>query len=732
MARTNIRAWSSPLEPLEPRCLLAQVTWDGGGGDLSWDNPLNWSADVLPGPGDDVLISPPGAPTISLAGPVVRSVGSLRSLAPLTLAAGTLALGGPWRQSAPLSMSGGHVTGGGDLILNADFQWTAGAIDGPGRLMVYPGRQLTIDGSVGLSRDLYNNGSVLWNSGDITLTSGGIYNQPGRVFTARSPGTLTAVGSSAGITNYGTFIREGDPGTTTTIAAPFNNTTFTVFFTRGVVGVRRGTLSLAGGVAQKAGDQLLGGSWFISSSSARLLMPGPDITRAYGTYVFNGPGSSFPQLEHARYVQDLTISGGRACSFDRLDLTTEMYGATTLTINNPGMTTRIGPITFAGLRLLAGDAQFTGAPTGFGPDIRVAQGSTLTVGSADLGTATLTGPGVLRITGEVRSLPVGGYIPGQLVVTPTGHLTIDARESWWLGPDVTQTRIVNYGAIDINDPYRSFTIGTELVNRGMVTFAQYYCTQWDFGRPAQMGVFTNFGTLNIQGTTNFWGLYGNPLRLNNRGLVRVQQGTLSLASGFSGAGQWQVDAGAELVFKDAPGSLDGATIGGSGQVRVQAPVRLTGATVSGDGALVVDPAGRLTLAGSTTVSRGLVDVQGRLELAPLASVMIDAAVGVPGVLALGTGSLTITGGLSMTQGSTLELATQDASTFGHLTVQGLAIVSGTLLADFGWPATAGVMLDFITAGSHSGQFGAVLARGLPAGLGVQFAFTANTGMLTVV
>ncbi|XZE56605.1 carboxypeptidase regulatory-like domain-containing protein [Planctomycetaceae bacterium SH139] len=36
--------------------MLAAVSWDGGGGDLAWSNPLNWSSDQLPSETDDVAI----------------------------------------------------------------------------------------------------------------------------------------------------------------------------------------------------------------------------------------------------------------------------------------------------------------------------------------------------------------------------------------------------------------------------------------------------------------------------------------------------------------------------------------------------------------------------------------------------------------------------------------------------------------------------------------------------
>ncbi|PQO40825.1 hypothetical protein, partial [Blastopirellula marina] len=52
------------LEILEDRKMLATITWDGGGEDHSWSNPLNWSNDQLPSIADDVTIDVEGSVTI--------------------------------------------------------------------------------------------------------------------------------------------------------------------------------------------------------------------------------------------------------------------------------------------------------------------------------------------------------------------------------------------------------------------------------------------------------------------------------------------------------------------------------------------------------------------------------------------------------------------------------------------------------------------------------------------
>src|SRR3954462_12415811 len=36
--------------------LCGQIKWDGGAGDGQWSNPVNWAGDILPKPGDDVVL----------------------------------------------------------------------------------------------------------------------------------------------------------------------------------------------------------------------------------------------------------------------------------------------------------------------------------------------------------------------------------------------------------------------------------------------------------------------------------------------------------------------------------------------------------------------------------------------------------------------------------------------------------------------------------------------------
>jgi hypothetical protein len=69
------------------RASAASITWDGGGGDFSWQNRTNWSNDVLPGIADDVVINLSGVTTITSSSNV--TIRSLQCSNHLTLTAGT-------------------------------------------------------------------------------------------------------------------------------------------------------------------------------------------------------------------------------------------------------------------------------------------------------------------------------------------------------------------------------------------------------------------------------------------------------------------------------------------------------------------------------------------------------------------------------------------------------------------------------------------------------------------
>lgn len=103
----------------------ATVTWDGGGGDLSWQNPTNWSGDVLPGGSDDVRIAIANASTITSRSNV--TIRSLQCSNSLDLAAGVL------RVTNGTSIIHGRLTATNNSTLSVTGPGTslvlAGAVD---------------------------------------------------------------------------------------------------------------------------------------------------------------------------------------------------------------------------------------------------------------------------------------------------------------------------------------------------------------------------------------------------------------------------------------------------------------------------------------------------------------------------------------------------------------------------------------------------------------------------
>ncbi len=55
------------IESLETRRLLAALSWDGGGDGTTFEDPLNWSTNVVPGAADDVTVDVAANPTIVIS-----------------------------------------------------------------------------------------------------------------------------------------------------------------------------------------------------------------------------------------------------------------------------------------------------------------------------------------------------------------------------------------------------------------------------------------------------------------------------------------------------------------------------------------------------------------------------------------------------------------------------------------------------------------------------------------
>ncbi|MCA9078469.1 MAG: hypothetical protein KDA93_25805, partial [Planctomycetaceae bacterium] len=129
-------------EPLEQRVLLAAVTWDGGGGDLLWSNPLNWSGDLLPGPTDDVTLNADGNVTVEFDSGA-STIASLQLDDSLELTGGSLVITGDTSVSSGKEL----VASGPSTSLVAD---NVISLDGV-NLSVSGGAEMTFNGVTSLT-----------------------------------------------------------------------------------------------------------------------------------------------------------------------------------------------------------------------------------------------------------------------------------------------------------------------------------------------------------------------------------------------------------------------------------------------------------------------------------------------------------------------------------------------------------------------------------------------------
>lgn len=150
--------------------LLAAVSWDNGGDGSTWEDPLNWSGDVVPASGDDAVISSAWTwrGTISLAGQhQVRSVN-----AAVRLRVTGILLVDTASTINQLSLEGGTIGGVGNILVQqeqaATSIWTSGTFKGPGSITFNSPLEMR-DGPAGSVRKI--DGATL-RGGGITLASG--------------------------------------------------------------------------------------------------------------------------------------------------------------------------------------------------------------------------------------------------------------------------------------------------------------------------------------------------------------------------------------------------------------------------------------------------------------------------------------------------------------------------------------------------------------------------------
>ena len=141
--------------------------------------------------------------------------------------------------SAPVNLISGTLTGAGALTISNQLNWSGGTLSGTGKK--------TITGTLNLGGDSANlDGTTLETTGTTVWTGNALHTSNAAIWNNTSTGTIDLqsdadlYGNQSTFNNAGTFIKSN--GTTTDqsyINGFFNNT--------GIVQVKAGTLSLAGG-----------------------------------------------------------------------------------------------------------------------------------------------------------------------------------------------------------------------------------------------------------------------------------------------------------------------------------------------------------------------------------------------------------------------------------------------------------------------------------------------------
>ncbi len=211
------------------------VYWDGDGNDLLWDNPLNWSTDVLPGLNDSVIIDY-GANdfTVAIASTTV-SINSLASRAALAINGSQLLVSTNSTLEGNLALSNSSLGGTGNFLvlgdsrlLNSELKGADGSLlENRGVLTMLGNNYLTgrsllnaIDSAMLWSKDDYAH-QQLSTSGNVTITNQGTVKFLG------IDGYHAAIYPAAEqpyphFINAGTIEKLGDVATPVYIAAQFD------------------------------------------------------------------------------------------------------------------------------------------------------------------------------------------------------------------------------------------------------------------------------------------------------------------------------------------------------------------------------------------------------------------------------------------------------------------------------------------------------------------------------
>lgn len=719
------------LEPLEPRQLLATISWDGGAGTNSWHDAANWSGDQLPGPADHVVINVAGSAfLIRHSQNVQTSVASISNLEPLVLSSGSISTSGDWVQNAAMTISGGSIGGDGKFYLKGPMTWLAGSMTGLGRTIVEAGRTLKITGAVTLARTLFVDGILNWQSGDIRFEDGSLVARTTGVMNARGVGAARDISGTNLLGVNGRFVRDvtGYSEAVVFVEVPLQGVG-TVELPAAVLRVRRGAISqllLSGGglvvdenlritdfmswsdgwvYRAVAGNQPPTGRLTIAAGAAlsitapptggqRLL--GGTILENLGTVSW---GNSQLRLLNAvienrgefhAYGGDIMTGSFAESTFENRGVflkhgSWELTIAQSIAFNN--YATGVVDVEAGALRALVGGTNhgmITGAPgttLWIGPSYTIAGGvidgfqSIISVGTVNWAGGSIVGNGVLIVIQNpsssfvLRLSGTGQKVLGRQLINQS-RVELAGGTLLLQGGSIQNdaTMVITGGALVVSGPAATLT------NTPAATLEKAGATAFSL-TPAGLS-FSNTGRLMVR---------GGSLTLNTAAVAQVSGSTLT-------GGRWNVFNGATLDLTGAPILTNNATINIAG----------SGASFGAISGLRVNN-GTLTLAG------------GAFTIQPGSGALVNN-----GKLSVFSGgTFNLQGGLTLNSTSRFLAGITSPSGYGRVLTTGTIATGGQLEALFTLfiPTPIDSFAILSTAGSTvTGFFTTTVTSGLPNGL----------------
>ncbi len=267
---------------------VGTAEWDGGGDGESWNDPLNWEFDVLPGVDDDVVIGgsffgdrivhpdgETGIRSLNSDATLVVTGGSfqieyLSHIEKLELSGNGLlvALSDLTVFGTMLLADDAVLDGLGEVTVRQELTWLGGRMAGGGTTTAMAGLRITGPHSKRIEdqRTLINEGQAVWDDGDVVRFDNPVFiNSVDATFEIQTDSDFFGSYVFGGrIENRGTIVKLESLGTTS-IASPVENF--------GEVEIRSGTLRFRQGYKQYAGRTFLNGG-NLESNEQMLLLAG--------------------------------------------------------------------------------------------------------------------------------------------------------------------------------------------------------------------------------------------------------------------------------------------------------------------------------------------------------------------------------------------------------------------------------------------------------------------------